>query len=60
MTSVACDDSPNGVRAARAAGMSCIAVPGMPEALPALQSLADAVLPSLSALEDRHLRLGVE
>jgi mannitol-1-/sugar-/sorbitol-6-/2-deoxyglucose-6-phosphatase len=53
---VAFEDSPNGVRAARAAGMRCIAVPG--HGLPGadlIASIADFVLPSLEALAPSHL-----
>jgi putative hydrolase of the HAD superfamily len=54
---VAFEDSPNGVRAARAAGMRCIAVPAhdLPGA-DVIASLADVVLPSLEALANSHLR----
>jgi mannitol-1-/sugar-/sorbitol-6-/2-deoxyglucose-6-phosphatase len=54
---VAFEDSPNGVRAARAAGMHCIAVPAhdLPGA-DVIASLADVVLPSLEALANSHLR----
>lgn len=48
---VALEDSENGVRAARAAGMTCVGVPG-PDA-----ALADAhtILPSLADLTPHHL-----
>jgi beta-phosphoglucomutase-like phosphatase (HAD superfamily) len=54
---VAFEDSPNGVRAARAAGMHCIAVPehNLPGA-DLIASLANVVLPSLEALAGSHLR----
>jgi|WetSurMetagenome_2_1015567.scaffolds.fasta_scaffold273219_2 mannitol-1-/sugar-/sorbitol-6-/2-deoxyglucose-6-phosphatase len=53
---VAFEDSVNGVRAARAAGMRCIAVPGhgTPDAA-VIESIADLVLPSLAALSPEHL-----
>ncbi len=57
---VAFEDSLNGVRAARAAGMHCIAVPGL--GIPggeAIAALADVVLPSLGALSAGHLEMPV-
>ena len=53
---VAFEDSPSGVRAARAAGLHCIAVPAhhLPGA-DLVASLADVVLPSLEALAVSHL-----
>lgn len=57
---VAIEDSPNGIAAAKAAGMRCVAVPD-----PLLQTdpryqQADLILPSLAMLDERALRqLGV-
>jgi mannitol-1-/sugar-/sorbitol-6-/2-deoxyglucose-6-phosphatase len=56
---VAFEDSVNGVRAARAAGMRCIAVPGheVPDA-EEIASLADVVLASLELLSPADLGVG--
>jgi mannitol-1-/sugar-/sorbitol-6-/2-deoxyglucose-6-phosphatase len=53
---VAFEDSVNGLRAARAAGMRCIAV-GEPARCDdsTVRALADVVLPSLAALSEEHL-----
>jgi len=51
---VAIEDSPNGVLAAKAAGMRCVAVPEPGTSRSALSS-ADAVLTSLSDLAATHL-----
>jgi mannitol-1-/sugar-/sorbitol-6-/2-deoxyglucose-6-phosphatase len=54
---VAIEDSPNGIAAAKAAGMRCVAVPDpLLQADPAYQR-ADLVLPSLAMLDERALRL---
>jgi mannitol-1-/sugar-/sorbitol-6-/2-deoxyglucose-6-phosphatase len=53
--SVALEDSPAGVRAAKAAGMRCIAVPS-PGHEAAIAPLADVVLDSLEDLTLAHLR----
>ncbi|MEV4937190.1 HAD family hydrolase [Streptomyces zaomyceticus] len=52
---LAVEDSPRGVRAARAAGLRCVAVPWEPAGAAALAG-ADAVLPSLDELDLRHYR----
>jgi HAD superfamily hydrolase (TIGR01509 family) len=52
---VALEDSPNGGRAAKAAGMACIGVP-TPEHHDEVAALADLVLPSLVELTADHLR----
>lgn len=54
---VALEDSPNGVRAAKAAGMYCIAVPTETHR-PVVALLADLVLPSLDELTLGHLSEG--
>ncbi len=54
---VAIEDSPNGIAAAKAAGMRCVAVPDpLLQADPVYQQ-ADLVLPSLAMLDERVLRL---
>jgi sugar-phosphatase len=57
---VAVEDSPNGIASARAAGMTCVAVPDpLLRTDPGYQQ-ADLVLPSLAMLDERALRqLGV-
>ncbi|MFD7966950.1 HAD family hydrolase [Streptomyces zaomyceticus] len=52
---LAVEDSPRGVRAARAAGLRCVAVPWEPAGAAELAG-ADAVLPSLDELDLRHYR----
>ncbi|MGW6395924.1 HAD family hydrolase [Streptomyces sp. NPDC055103] len=52
---LAVEDSPRGVRAARAAGLRCVAVPWDPAQAPDLAG-ADTVLPSLDELDLRHYR----
>ena len=52
---VALEDSPNGVRAAVAAGLRCIAVPERHHR-GEVSALADVVLDSLSDLTAAHLR----
>jgi beta-phosphoglucomutase-like phosphatase (HAD superfamily) len=42
------EDSPNGIRAARAAGMRCVAIPNAVTSALSMEG-ADLVLPSLSA-----------
>lgn len=54
---VALEDSPNGVRAAKAAGMRCIAVPEAGVDRAAVDA-ADVVLASLTRLTAAHLRPG--
>jgi beta-phosphoglucomutase-like phosphatase (HAD superfamily) len=49
---LALEDSPKGVRAAKAAGMCCIAIPNALTADLDL-SAADEILPSLSAVAER-------
>lgn len=51
---LALEDSPNGIRAARAAGLRCIAVPNSVSRHLDL-SAADAVVPSLAAVDLEHL-----
>jgi sugar-phosphatase len=54
---VAIEDSPNGIAAAKAAGMRCVAVPDPLLAADPGYHQADLVLPSLSMLDERALRL---
>jgi beta-phosphoglucomutase-like phosphatase (HAD superfamily) len=56
---IAFEDSPNGVRAAKAAGLACVAIPNpatstlaLDEADLVLESLADVSLPQLIARLD--------
>lgn len=53
-TCVAVEDSPNGVRAAKAAGMRCVAVPAV-DHRDEVAALADIVLGSLAELTPAHL-----
>lgn len=54
---VALEDSPNGVRSAKAAGMRCIAVPTSAHRA-TIAPLADVVLASLGDLTTQHLNSG--
>jgi sugar-phosphatase len=54
---VAVEDSPNGIAAAKAAGMRCVAVPDPLLAADPGYQRADLVLPSLTMLDERALRL---
>jgi sugar-phosphatase len=54
---VAVEDSPNGIAAAKAAGMRCVAVPDPLLAADPGYQQADLVLPSLSMLDEQDLRL---
>jgi len=54
---VAIEDSPNGIAAAKAAGMTCVAIPDpLLTADPGYRQ-ADLILPSLTMLDERALRL---